>query len=60
MTTLGRHIMKSTLLKPALTRWWLKPVSFLPDPAGAVGMPWGIRQINLKNGQPPEIQCSRS
>jgi len=49
MTTLGRHIMKSTLLKPSSTRQWLKPISFLPDPAGAVGMPWGIRQIAFKD-----------
>ena len=49
MTTFGRHIMKSTLLKPSSTRQWLKPISFLPDPAGAVGMPWGIRQIALQD-----------
>jgi hypothetical protein len=47
LSSLGRAILRSTLLKPAMTRRWLKPVSFSSDPKAAVGMPWGIRRIEL-------------
>lgn len=51
LSSVGRAILRSTLLKPAMTRRWLKPVSFSSDPKASVGMPWGIRQIELeKNG----------
>ncbi|KAK0652653.1 beta-lactamase/transpeptidase-like protein [Cercophora newfieldiana] len=52
MSTLGRAILRSTLLKPATTRRWLKPVSFTSDPKAMVGMPWGVRRIDLVDDQP--------
>ncbi|KAK4150843.1 beta-lactamase-like protein 2 [Chaetomidium leptoderma] len=51
LSSLGRAILRSTLLKPAMTRRWLKPTSFSSDPMAAVGMPWGIRRINLGKNQ---------
>ncbi|KAL2268950.1 hypothetical protein VTJ83DRAFT_3796 [Remersonia thermophila] len=51
MSAFGRAILRSTLIKPAMTRRWLKPASFSSDPRAAVGMPWGIRRVQLeKNG----------
>ncbi|KAK5656822.1 hypothetical protein OQA88_4370 [Cercophora sp. LCS_1] len=47
ISTLGRAILRSTLLKPAMTRRWLKPHSFSSDPKAMVGMPWGVRRIDL-------------
>lgn len=47
MSSLGRAIMRSTLLKPAVTRRWLKPSVFTSDPKSLVGMPWGIRQLDI-------------
>lgn len=48
LSSLGRAILRSTLLKPAMTRRWLKPTSFSSDPMAAVGIPWGIRRIQLE------------
>ena len=39
--------MKSTLLKPAMTRRWLKTVAFIADPKRLAGNPWTIDQIPL-------------
>lgn len=50
MSSLGRAIMRSTLLKPAVTRRWLKPFAFTSDHKSLVGMPWGVRQINISQG----------
>jgi len=47
LSTLGRAILRSTLLKPAMTRRWMKPFSFTSDPKAMVGMPWGVRRIEL-------------
>ena len=47
LSTLGRAILNSTLLKPALTRRWLNPVTFSSDPAASIGAPWGIRRMQL-------------
>lgn len=44
--------MNSTLLKPALTRRWLKPISFSSDFVAAVGAPWGIRRIRPNDKHP--------
>ncbi|KAK0727547.1 beta-lactamase/transpeptidase-like protein [Lasiosphaeria miniovina] len=52
LSSLGRAVMRSTLLKPAMTRRWLKPAAFTSDPVAAVGMPWGIRQLGLSKDQP--------
>ncbi|KAK3994822.1 beta-lactamase-like protein 2 [Cladorrhinum sp. PSN332] len=51
LSSVGRAILRSTLLKPAMTRRWLKPVSFSSDPKASVGMPWGIRQIELEKNE---------
>jgi CubicO group peptidase (beta-lactamase class C family) len=51
LSSIGRAILRSTLLKPAMTRRWLKPVSFSSDPKASVGMPWGIRQIELEKSK---------
>ncbi|KAJ4417641.1 hypothetical protein N0V85_001751 [Neurospora sp. IMI 360204] len=55
MSSLGRAIMRSTLLKPAVTRRWLKPSVFTSDPKSALGMPWGIRQLDIGFGQSFQI-----
>ena len=39
---IGKSILNSTLLTPAQTRKWLKPLSFTADPHVAVGAPWEI------------------
>ncbi|AEO63092.1 uncharacterized protein THITE_2141257 [Thermothielavioides terrestris NRRL 8126] len=51
LSSLGRAILRSTLLKPAVTRRWLKPVAFTSDPRALVGMPWGIRRVDLQTNQ---------
>ncbi|KAK3326123.1 beta-lactamase/transpeptidase-like protein [Apodospora peruviana] len=51
LSAVGRAIMRSTLLKPAMTRRWLKPTAFTSDPKSMVGMPWGVRQIDLGQNQ---------
>ncbi|KAL1838571.1 hypothetical protein VTJ49DRAFT_2498 [Mycothermus thermophilus] len=48
MSAFGRAILRSTLIKPAMTRRWLKPASFSSDPRAAVGLPWGIRRVQLE------------
>jgi hypothetical protein len=48
LSTLGRAILSSQLIKPALTRRWLRPISFSADPAASVGAPWGLRRIQLQ------------
>jgi hypothetical protein len=47
ISTLGRAILSSQLIKPALTRRWLNPVVFSSDVAASVGSPWGVRRIQL-------------
>ena len=42
MNSLGRSILRSTLLPPSLTNHWLKPLTFTSDPNQGVGMPWEI------------------
>ncbi|KAK3685315.1 beta-lactamase/transpeptidase-like protein [Podospora appendiculata] len=49
LSAFGRAVMRSSLLKPAMTRRWLKPSVFTSDPKGTIGMPWGIRQIDLSS-----------
>ncbi|KAH6850499.1 beta-lactamase/transpeptidase-like protein [Chaetomium sp. MPI-CAGE-AT-0009] len=51
LSSLGRAILRSSLIKPAMTKRWLKPTSFSSDPLAAVGMPWGIRRIELQQNQ---------
>jgi hypothetical protein len=47
LSSLGRSILKSVLLRPALTRRWLKPAALTSEPVAGVGYPWGIRRIIL-------------
>jgi hypothetical protein len=53
LSTLGRAILSSKLIKPSLTRRWLNPVTFASDFLASVGAPWGVRRIQLaKETQP--------
>jgi len=47
ITRLNKAILSSELLPPAMTRRWLRPVTFTSDPMAALGTPWGIRRINM-------------
>ena len=42
LSSLGRAILKSSLLKPAQTRAWLKPVTHTASLSSSVGAPWEI------------------
>lgn len=42
LSAVGRAILNSTLLSPALTRRWLKPASHTSSLAYSVGTPWEI------------------
>ena len=46
-STIGRSILTSSLLRPALTRRWMKPISFTSDPTSSVGAPWEIRRVAI-------------
>jgi hypothetical protein len=53
LSTFGRAILSSRLIKPSLTRRWLNPVTFSADFLASIGAPWGIRRIQLaKETQP--------
>jgi hypothetical protein len=53
LSTFGRAILSSRLIKPSLTRRWLNPVTFSADFLASIGTPWGIRRIQLaKETQP--------
>ncbi|KAE9381499.1 putative beta-lactamase [Stipitochalara longipes BDJ] len=45
LTSIGRSILGSTLIKPAITRRWLKPRGFVSNPFTAVGAPWEIIRL---------------
>ncbi|KAH8772939.1 beta-lactamase/transpeptidase-like protein [Hyaloscypha finlandica] len=45
ISSLGRSILRSSLLSPAQTRRWLKPTALTSDIRETVGYPWGIRRI---------------
>jgi hypothetical protein len=47
ISKLGQAILSSRLIKPALTRRWLNPVTFASDFSASVGAPWGVRRIPL-------------
>ncbi|KAI9720082.1 MAG: hypothetical protein M1828_005810 [Chrysothrix sp. TS-e1954] len=42
MTKAGKAILASSLIKPAMTRRWLKPVSLTSNVRNQVGRPWEI------------------
>jgi hypothetical protein len=56
LSTFGRAILSSKLIKPSLTRRWLNPASFSADFVASIGAPWGIRRIQLAK----EIQPHRT
>jgi hypothetical protein len=58
ISTLGRAILSSQLIKPSLTRRWLNPVTFSADIAASVGAPWGIRRIQLDKANQPSRTIS--
>jgi hypothetical protein len=45
ITTAGRAILNSTLLKPIQTRRWLKPVTHTASPLFSFGRPWEITTL---------------
>ncbi|KAL2128551.1 hypothetical protein VTI74DRAFT_9023 [Chaetomium olivicolor] len=47
ITTLGRSILSSTLLPPATTRRWLKPITHTARASLSIGRPWEINRLNL-------------
>ncbi|KAL2128281.1 hypothetical protein VTI74DRAFT_9393 [Chaetomium olivicolor] len=47
ITTIGRSILSSTLLPPATTRRWLKPITHTARLPLSVGRPWEINRLNL-------------
>jgi hypothetical protein len=47
LSAFGRAIFRNTLLTPAQTRRWLKPVFFTSELVAGVGYPWGVRRIPL-------------
>ncbi|KAI9730919.1 MAG: hypothetical protein M1818_007993 [Claussenomyces sp. TS43310] len=47
LATIGRSILRSTLLDPALTRKWMKPVTHTSSLQTSVGMPWEIQRMEL-------------
>jgi hypothetical protein len=53
LSALGRAILSSQLISPALTRRWLQPSVFSSDFAASVGAPWGIRRIQLDPQRQP-------
>jgi hypothetical protein len=53
LSTLGIAIMNSTLLRPATTRRWLKPVAYTPDLLAAIGIPFGLRRMQIDPARQP-------
>jgi len=53
LSTFGRSILSSKVIKPSLTRRWLNPITFSADFLASVGAPWGVRRMQLaKDTQP--------
>lgn len=53
IAALGIAIMNSTLLPPATTRRWLKPTAYTPDVLAAIGMPFGLRRMQIDGPRQP-------
>ncbi|KAI9700055.1 MAG: hypothetical protein M1836_002589 [Candelina mexicana] len=49
LSAIGRAILKSTLISPALTRRWMKPHSHTASPTFSVGAPWEIVRTTVGN-----------
>jgi hypothetical protein len=58
ISSLGRAILSSTLIKSSLTRRWLNPVTFASDFLASVGAPWGVRRIQLDKERQPHRTLS--
>ncbi|KAF1850311.1 beta-lactamase/transpeptidase-like protein [Cucurbitaria berberidis CBS 394.84] len=58
LSTIGRAILSSKLIKPALTRRWLNPVTFSADIAASISAPWGVRRIQLAKDTQPHRSLS--
>jgi hypothetical protein len=50
LLVLGRAILKTTLLSPAQTRRWMKPVTHTSSITASVGAPWEIFRVPTKRG----------
>lgn len=57
MRAVGRAMLNATLLRPALTRSWMKPRSFTSNPDMLVGAPW---EIIRAPGDPPSWMYTKS
>lgn len=53
LSKVGRAILSSSIIKPALTRRWLNPVTFASDFLSSVSSPWGVRRIQLDKFNQP-------
>ncbi len=51
LSVIGRAILKSTLLSPAQTRRWMKPLSHTSSPGYSVGAPWEIVRTTVGGNQ---------
>ncbi|OCL14694.1 beta-lactamase/transpeptidase-like protein [Glonium stellatum] len=52
MSAVGRAILSSKILSPALTRRWLNPVAYTSVMEAGVGSPWGVRRIRRDGPNP--------
>lgn len=57
MRTIGKAMLNSSQLDPAVTRRWMKPHTFLSDPDAAVGAPW---EIHRAPGSPYLMMMTKS
>jgi hypothetical protein len=55
MVKASQAILQSTLLSPARTRRWLKPLTHTGEPSTTVGAPWEIRSLLLPNRRVSQI-----
>jgi hypothetical protein len=58
LSTIGRAILSSKLIKPSLTRRWLNPVTYTADVLASVGAPWGVRRIQYQKATQPHRTLS--
>lgn len=49
MAKIGQSILSNTILSPATTRKWMKPISHTSDLHSSVGMPWEIFRVTTDN-----------
>jgi hypothetical protein len=58
LSTVGRAILSSKLIRPSLTRRWLNPVTYTADVLASVGAPWGVRRIQFQKATQPHRTLS--